>query len=74
VQMCGLLLVVQAVCWSPYSVLVIWTLIFPPSDISTHWTLLPPLMCKLAPFLNAAVIWQTLPRIRAAVRLAIYSN
>ena len=67
-QTCGVLLLVQAVCWSPYSVLVIWTVIFPPSSLSLHWTLLPPLICKLAPLLNAAVVWQSVPRIRAAGR------
>lgn len=68
VQMCGQLFLAQLVCWSPYAVLVVWTVVFPPTSLGVSWTLVPPLMCKLAPFVNAAIVWQTVPRVRAAAR------
>ena len=67
--MCGILFIIQMVCWTPYAVLVLWTVVFPPTSLNIYYTLLPPIICKIAPFLNAAAVWWNLPRIQAGYRL-----
>ena len=72
--MCWMLFVGTLVCWGPYAVLVIWTVILPPTSLGLSWTLIPPLVCKLAPFLNAAIVWHSVPRVRAAARSVYIPN
>jgi len=64
-KVCGLLFLVQISCWTPYAVLCLWTTILPPETLNIYFTLVPSITCKLAPVLNALVVWWNVPRITA---------
>ena len=46
-KVCGLLLVVQLGCWTPYAVLCLWTIVWPPESLNVHYTQLPSVCCKV---------------------------
>ena len=46
-QMCFLLVVSFAVCWSGYAVVCLWTVFLPPDTVPFILTLLPPLLAKV---------------------------
>jgi len=62
---CGLLFLVQISCWTPWAVLCLWTIILPPETLNIYYTLLPAVACKMAPVLNAMVVWWNVPRVTA---------
>jgi len=64
-KVCGLLFLVQMACWTPYAVLVLYTIILPPETLNIYYTLLPSVCCKLAPVLNALLVWWNIPRVTA---------
>jgi len=66
VRAAGVLFITQICCWTPYAVVCLWTLVLPPSSLNIYWTLLPSVCCKLAPVLNAVVVWTCIPRLPAA--------
>ena len=45
--MSGLLFLVQIACWTPYAILILWTLILPPESLNIYYTLLPSVCCKV---------------------------
>ena len=47
-QACGILFITQMICWTPYAILVLWTVVFPPSSLNLYYTLIPPLVCKVS--------------------------
>ena len=72
---------VQIACWTPYAILVLWTIILPPETLNIHYTMLPSICCKviiwlflrllkllfqLAPVLNALLVWWNIPRVTSA--------
>jgi len=63
---CGLLFITQIACWTPYAILVLWTIILPPESLNIYYTVLPSVCCKLAPVLNALLVWWNIPRVMAA--------
>lgn len=65
-KVCGLLFIVQIACWTPYAILVLWTIILPPDSLNIYYTLLPSVCCKLAPVINAMIVWWNIPRVAAA--------
>ncbi|XP_023328583.1 visual pigment-like receptor peropsin isoform X2 [Eurytemora carolleeae] len=68
VKTCGFLFLAAMACWTPYAVLVLWTVVFPPTSLNIYYTLIPPIICKLAPGVNAVIIWRNIPRIQAGYR------
>ena len=46
-RVCGLLFLVQISCWTPYSVLCLWTTILPPETLNVYFTLIPSIACKV---------------------------
>jgi len=62
----GVLFITQICCWTPYAVICLWTLILPPDSLNIYYTILPSVCCKLAPVLNALVVWTCIPRISHA--------
>jgi hypothetical protein len=65
---CCLLLVVQVVCWSQHAVLILWTVLCPPSTLNLYYTLIPPLVNMSSPLANAVIIWQYLRQLQKAYR------
>ena len=47
-KVCGLLFLVQISCWTPYSVLCLWTTILPPETLNVYFTLIPSIACKVS--------------------------
>jgi len=65
---CGFLFMAQMICWSPYAILVLWTVVFPPSSLNIYYTIIPPIMCKITPVINSALVWWNIPRVQAGYR------
>ena len=78
---CGFLFMVQIACWTPYAILVLWTIILPPETLNIYYTMLPSICCKviicsffrllnrffkLAPVLNALLVWWNISRVTSA--------
>ena len=42
-----ILVLVQISCWTPYSVLCLWTTILPPETLNVYFTLIPSIACKV---------------------------
>ena len=47
-KVCGLLFLVQISCWTPYSVLCLWTTVLPPETLNVYFTLIPSIACKVS--------------------------
>jgi len=70
-KLSGYLLIAELVCWTPYSVLVLWTVVFPPSTINVYYTFIPSVFAKISPFVGAVMVWGFVPRVNAACRYVI---
>ena len=46
-QVSTLLFAAQITCWTPYAVLVLWTLVFAPHSLNIYLTLVPSICCKV---------------------------
>jgi len=65
-KMVGCLLIAELVCWTPYAILVLWTVVFPPTTLNVYYTLIPSIFAKISPFVGAVIIWWCVPRVVSA--------
>ena len=61
--MSTLLLAAQITCWTPYAVLVLWTLVFPPHSLNTYLTLVPSICCKVCHIHHRFPVTSLLPAV-----------
>ena len=66
-RVCGLLFLVQISCWTPYSVLCLWTTILPPETLNVYFTLIPSIACKV----SRIIIWLKFTKYTCILSLAI---